>query len=97
MILTYEAMDAEGRRTHDAVEAPNSKEAVELLLRRRGLFVTRIEQSAEPKAKTATSGAHGDRSRLPLKKSWRCSRGRWPCCCMPAAELCRLFPRLLAR
>ncbi len=66
MILTYEAMDAEGRRTHDAVEAPNSKEAVELL-RRRGLFVTRIEQSAEPKAKTATSGAHGDRSRLPLK------------------------------
>ena len=66
MILTYEAIDADGRQNTDAVEATDPREAVELL-RRRGLFVTRIEEG--PKAKTEpTIRAARARSRgMPLK------------------------------
>lgn len=41
MQITYDAVDARGTPTHDVVEAPNAREAVEML-RRRGLYVTRI-------------------------------------------------------
>lgn len=47
MILTYEAVDAQGRPTSDTVEATDSKDAVEQL-RRRGLFVTHVAQARGP-------------------------------------------------
>ena len=66
MILTYEAIGSEGQRTSDTIEATDSKEAVDLL-RRRGLFVTRIEEQRAKKA-VQTSAARSARSlRLPLK------------------------------
>ncbi len=47
MILTYDAVDAQGRPTSDTVEATDSKDAVEQL-RRRGLFVTHVAQTHSP-------------------------------------------------
>ena len=44
MIVTYEAIDAKGIRCRDTLEAANTREAVDEL-RRRGLFVTRAEES----------------------------------------------------
>lgn len=66
MILTYEAIDAEGKRSSDAVEAADTREAAELL-RRRGLFITRIDESPKTKAAPATSIAAARSNRLPLK------------------------------
>ena len=66
MILTYEAIDADGRPTSDEVEAPSPREAVERL-RRRGLYVPQITKNATPQAAaTSGSGLSGD-VRLPLK------------------------------
>ncbi len=45
MILTYEAVDAQGRPTKDTVEATDSKDAVEQL-RRRGLYVTHVARAS---------------------------------------------------
>ncbi|MBI4717851.1 MAG: type II secretion system F family protein [Planctomycetes bacterium] len=64
MLLTYDAVDTQGKTTKDVVEAMNPREAVEVL-RRRGLFVTRIAedtQNAQAKAvhRSAVKG------RLPL-------------------------------
>jgi len=45
MILTYEAVDSSGRRTADAMEAADQREAMEML-RRRGLYITSISESS---------------------------------------------------
>lgn len=66
MILTYDAVDAAGRRSSDAIEAGTEREAIELL-RSRGLHVTRLEQSTD---RQRTSGAATDidaACKLPLK------------------------------
>lgn len=47
MILTYDAVDAQGHPTSDTVEATDSKDAVEQL-RRRGLYVTHVAQTRSP-------------------------------------------------
>jgi len=49
MILTYKAIDAEGQKRRDTVEAGTRKEAVEQL-RRKGLFVTELEAVPDGKA-----------------------------------------------
>ncbi len=68
MNLTYEAIDKQGRRVSDTVEAPSTREGVEQL-RRQGLFVTHV--AAADKDVTPSSGRAGARSdlsqvRLPL-------------------------------
>ena len=45
MRIIYDAVDAQGLASHDVVDAPNAREAVEVL-RRRGLFVTRMADDA---------------------------------------------------
>lgn len=47
MQLTFDAVDVKGKPTHDVVEAHNAREAIEML-RRRGLFVTRISDDTSP-------------------------------------------------
>jgi len=65
MILTYEAVDAAGKRSHDVVEARDRTEAADLL-RRRGLFVTNLApQAASSRSRAASRPAA--RGRLPLK------------------------------
>lgn len=65
MNLTYEAIDAEGRKTRDTVEASDARDAVEQL-RRRGYYVTRIDESAGRKAAPPRAAA-SDATSLPLK------------------------------
>jgi len=57
MNLTYEAVDAAGHRSTDAVEAADEREAVQLL-RRRGLYITRIG-SARATASKPSAGRPG--------------------------------------
>jgi len=52
MNLTYEAIDTDGQRTTDTVEAADRQEAIESL-RHRGLFVTRITKTQDSRASTA--------------------------------------------
>ena len=59
MILTYDAVDTNGKPTHDTVQAGSVKEAVEEL-RRQGLFVTEIVASGEKSAKDAGSASFSD-------------------------------------
>jgi len=66
MMLTYEAIDADGRKTRDTVEASDAREAVEQL-RRRGYYVTRIDEAAGRKAAAAARLASSDATALPLK------------------------------
>ncbi len=66
MILTYEAIDADGRQNTDAVEAADPREAVELL-RRRGLFVTRIEEGPKAKAEPTLRAGRARSRGMPLK------------------------------
>ena len=47
MIVTYEAIDGQGHKSQDAMDADTPREAIELL-RSRGLFVTKIEESKSP-------------------------------------------------
>lgn len=63
MLLTYEAVNAEGKRSTDTVEAADVKEAVDQL-RRRGLYVSRI---AEGSARAAAAPQTQKGIRLPLK------------------------------
>ncbi len=56
MQLTFEAVDAKGRSTSDAIDAANKADAVEQL-RRRGLYVTRIRQDGEKQAATRERAA----------------------------------------
>ncbi len=66
MLLTYEAIDSSGKRTHDSVEAGGVPEAVDQL-RRRGLFVTKIRENREAAARRAAAGPVSDHVRLPLR------------------------------
>lgn len=67
MQLTFEAVDAKGRSTHDAIDAANTADAVEQL-RRRGLFVTRIRQAAGKltAVRERASAASDESTALPL-------------------------------
>ena len=65
MLVTYEALDDQGRLTRDQMEAVGTREAVEHL-RRQGLFVTDIRQASENANKQA-SGTLSLSPRLPLK------------------------------
>jgi len=68
MNLTYNAVDAGGQTTTDSIEAGSIRDAVEQL-RRRGLFVTHIAESAGRKTRQAAArvfrAAHA--TKLPLK------------------------------
>jgi type II secretory pathway component PulF len=69
MMLTYNAIDAGGRSTCDSIEAPSLREAVEQL-RRRGLYVTTINESADRKNRRAATDRVNQKNRsarLPLK------------------------------
>lgn len=66
MIVTYDAIDRAGRRTHDTVEASGSKEAVELL-RGRGLFVTNVSEKAKKKTVERKLTKASGNYRLPVK------------------------------
>ena len=70
MNLVYEAIDKQGRRIHDKLDAPSQKEGIEEL-RRRGLFVTQISSDAKSDAARSPSRGAGrdiERSRLPLNQ-----------------------------
>lgn len=67
MNLVYDAVDAQGQSVSDAIEAGSQREAVDRL-RKRGLFVTRIQDASS--ATRRSRPAHQDQSygtRLPLK------------------------------
>ena len=66
MILTYDAIDAQGRRSADSVEAHDVREAVDQL-RRRGLYVTQIAEAGGAKTPSAASSSDATAVRLPLK------------------------------
>lgn len=52
MILTYEAIDANGKTLRESLEATSLREAREVL-RRKGLFVTNIHETSESEASAA--------------------------------------------
>lgn len=66
MILTYDAIDAEGRTTTDTFEARNRQDAVERL-RRRGLYVTRITEPDVSHAASVARSELPEDARLPLR------------------------------
>lgn len=66
MILTYQAVDNEGRRTSDTCEAAGPREGTELL-RRRGLYVTQITEAGDRKKKASTGVSARGGVRLPIK------------------------------
>ena len=65
MILTFDAIDTDGRPANDTIEAASTKEAVEQL-RRRGLYVTQIAEGSNRKARVAAT-RRSKVHRLPLK------------------------------
>ena len=65
MILTYEAVDSDGRRTSDSIEARDRRDAVDQL-RDRGLYVTTISERLRRKGSSALAAATGRGDRLPL-------------------------------
>ncbi len=68
MNLTYEAIDAQGNSMVDTIEAPSQREATDQL-RGKGLFVTRISEQQERRAKSReVSASDEDTSwRLPVR------------------------------
>jgi type II secretory pathway component PulF len=70
MLLTYDAVDASGRTSTDAIEAGTVRDAVEQL-RRRGLYVKKIAEKAGSQSRAALPAAAGrfksQTARLPLK------------------------------
>jgi type II secretory pathway component PulF len=65
MILSYDAVDANGAQRSDTVEASSAKDALEIL-RRRGLFVTQISES-QPRKAVSSHQHHGPQTAaLPL-------------------------------
>jgi type II secretory pathway component PulF len=67
MILTFEAVDQQGRRSSDSMEATCVSEAVEAL-RSRGLFVTGIKEDQKATdARTSSGAAIRSSARLPLR------------------------------
>jgi type IV pilus assembly protein PilC len=68
MNLVYEAIDKQGRRIHDRLDAASQKEGIEEL-RRRGLFVTQISSEGKNDAACKpedVSSRNIERVRLPL-------------------------------
>ncbi|MFQ5413807.1 MAG: type II secretion system F family protein [Phycisphaerae bacterium] len=66
MILTYEAVDANGRRTGDAIEAADIRGAV-AELRRQGLFVTEIKEQPVAAHQVRADAATPRSPRLPIQ------------------------------
>jgi type II secretory pathway component PulF len=66
MILTYEAVDADGRQKRDTVEAGNAHQAVDKL-RRQGLYVTNITESVNQKRAALVTAEANAEIRIPLK------------------------------
>jgi type II secretory pathway component PulF len=66
MILTYDAVDSTGQSSRDTIDATDPREAVDQL-RRRGLYVTRIEEVAERKGAVTARTRPSRSARLPLK------------------------------
>lgn len=67
MLLTYDAIDGAGRPSSDAIDAPNTKDAIEQL-RRKGLFVTKLTAApATTQSKSASAKPGTKEPRLPLK------------------------------
>lgn len=66
MLLTYEAINAEGQHSTDTVEAADVKEAVDQL-RRRGLYVSRIAEGRGRAVRRAPAANTRKGVRLPLK------------------------------
>jgi type II secretory pathway component PulF len=70
MQLTYNAVDTGGRASSDSIEAGSIRDAVEQL-RRRGLFVTNIAESAsrnKAKDTAARIAVEAGSAKLPLKQ-----------------------------
>lgn len=65
MILTYEAIDEQGRATEDILEAASEKDAVDQL-RGRGLYVTHIAKASRRRALQASVSEPPGGMRLPL-------------------------------
>ncbi len=63
MILTYEAIDTEGRPTSDTLEASDVKDALQQL-RRRGLFVTQVVETSGAVQTGSDPASRGRRSGL---------------------------------
>jgi len=66
MNLTYEAIDDQGRKTRDTLEASDARDAVEKL-RRRGFYVTRIDEATGKNSSARTPAESSDAGKLPLK------------------------------
>jgi len=66
MILTYDAINAEGHSVNDTIEASGPKAAVQEL-RRQGLYVTRVSERSHRKAGRAVRLDSSKAVRLPLK------------------------------
>ncbi|UCE60108.1 MAG: type II secretion system F family protein [Phycisphaerales bacterium] len=66
MILTYEAVDAKGKRASDSVEASNPQDAIETL-RGRGLFVTQISEAGKTETKSPLESPAVKGGRIPLR------------------------------
>lgn len=65
MILTYDAIDSTGSMMHDRIEAGSEHDAVDQL-RRRGLFVTNIQESSHNET-ISTLAVQPNTGRIPLK------------------------------
>ncbi|MGB2987437.1 MAG: hypothetical protein WBE26_16350, partial [Phycisphaerae bacterium] len=66
MILTYEAIDTDGRRTSDTVEAADARQAVDQL-RRHGLYVTQIGEQTGRGVHGARTSASSSRGLQPAR------------------------------
>lgn len=66
MILTYDAIDNSGSMMHDRIEAHSEHDALDLL-RRRGLFVTNIQESTQNETISATTTNQTTTGSIPLK------------------------------
>lgn len=66
MILTYEAVDAAGKRQRDTIDAPGTRQAIEQL-RTRGLFVTNIAPEQEARKQVVAVPRRKGPARLNLK------------------------------
>ncbi|UCC30293.1 MAG: type II secretion system F family protein [Phycisphaerales bacterium] len=66
MILTYDAINAEGHSVNNTIEAPDSRAAVQEL-RRQGLYVTRVSEELDRRGSRAAGSRSSKALRLPLK------------------------------
>jgi len=66
MLLTYQAVDKNGERRSDTVEADSTNDALDLL-RRRGLYVTRVAEVAQREKAVRTERITASKVRVPIK------------------------------